>query len=170
MKAKRIYLSPPELTGKEGACINDILMSNWIAPVGSHLGQFEAQISGFTGFKCALAVNSGTSAIHLSLLCHDVKKDDIVLSSSLTFCGAVNPILYIGAKPILIDSNFDDWNIDIALLIRGIESAPKKPKAILITHLFGMPADFEALQKIGEKYGIPIIHDLAEAIGCKVKE
>jgi pyridoxal phosphate-dependent aminotransferase EpsN len=168
VKTERIYLSPPELTGNESAWINDILMSNWIAPVGPHLGQFEEKISRFTGFKYALAVNSGTSAIHLALLCHNIKRDDFVLSSSLTFCGAVNPILYVGAKPILIDSNFNDWNIDPSLLIEGIESAPKKPKAILITHLFGMPADFEQVENIGKRYGIPVIHDLAEAIGCQV--
>lgn len=169
MKTERIYLSPPELTGNESAWINDILMSNWIAPVGPHLGQFEEKISNFTGFKYALAVNSGTSAIHLALLCHNIKKDDYVLSSSLTFCGAVNPILYVGAKPILIDSDFSDWNIDPILLIEGIETAPKKPKAILITHLFGMPADFEKIESIGKRYDIPVIHDLAEAIGCRVE-
>ncbi|MFT7031649.1 MAG: pyridoxal phosphate-dependent aminotransferase EpsN [Cyclobacteriaceae bacterium] len=170
MKTEKIYLSPPELTGKESAWINDILMSNWIAPVGPHLAQFEEKISKFTGFKYALAVNSGTSAIHLSLLCHNIKKNDLVLSSSLTFCGAVNPILYVGAKPILIDSNFNDWNIDSSLLVEGIESAPKKPKAILITHLFGMPADFEKIESIGKRYNIPVIHDLAEAIGCRIND
>lgn len=168
MRQERIYLSPPELTGKENQYIQDILLSNWIAPVGPHLSEFENKIAEYTGFKHALAVNSGTSAIHLALLCHGVSIDDFVISSSLTFCGAVNPILYLGANPILIDSRFEDWNIDPNLLIQGIESSPKKPKAILITHLFGMPSDFKLIESIGKKHGIPIIHDLAEAIGSRV--
>lgn len=170
MKKQRIYLSPPDLTGEEYGHISDILDSNWIAPVGPHLTDFENQIAKFTGFKYALAVNSGTSAIHLALLCHDVKPGDMVVSSTLTFCGAVNPILYLGAKPILVDSSLDDWNIDIRLLEDSIRNADKKPKAILITHLFGMPSDFEIIESIGAKYDIPVIHDMAEALGCRLGE
>ena len=166
MNEKRIYLSPPDLTGKESRYLGEALQSNWIAPIGPHLEQFEQKIADYTGFEYALAVNSGTSAIHLSLLALGVQKDDLVISSTLTFCGAVNPILYIGAQPILVDSSFDDWNIDLALLEEAIASAPQKPKAILATHLFGMPVDFIALSKISKQYDIPVIHDLAEAIGC----
>lgn len=170
MKKERIYLSPPDLTGEEYRHISDILDSNWIAPVGPHLGDFETQIAEFTGFRYVLAVNSGTSAIHLALLCHGVQAGDLVISSTLTFCGAVNPILYLGAKPILVDSSFDDWNIDTTLLEQSIKGAAKKPKAILITHLFGMPANFEAIETIGRKYDIPVVHDMAEALGCRTSE
>ncbi|MFY0651134.1 MAG: aminotransferase class I/II-fold pyridoxal phosphate-dependent enzyme [Cyclobacteriaceae bacterium] len=169
MKRKRVFISPPDLTGEESRFVEDIFSSNWVAPVGPHLAEFEAEIARFTGFKHALAVNSGTSAIHLALLCHGIQADDLVISSSLTFCGAVNPVLYLKARPILIDSNPDDWNIDIELLEKAIVQSQKKPKAILITHLFGMPADFDAIKGLSEKYEIPVIHDLAEALGCKTQ-
>lgn len=160
-------MSPPDLSGNEQHLIEEVMASNWVAPMGPHLDLFEEKIAAHTGFKYALALNSGTSAIHLSLLCHGVGKDDIVISSSLTFCGAVNPILYVGAEPIFVDSSFDDWNLDVALLERSIVASPKKPKAIIVTSLFGMPAKFEVIKKIGQTYGITVIHDLAEAFGCK---
>ncbi|MEQ6118113.1 DegT/DnrJ/EryC1/StrS family aminotransferase [Reichenbachiella sp. MALMAid0571] len=168
MKKEKIYLSPPDLTGKEQLFIEEVLDSNWVAPLGSHLDLFEEKIAEHTGFKYSLAVNSGTSAIHLALLCHGVKKKDVVISSSLTFCGAVNPILYIGARPVFVDSSFDDWNIDVLLLEKSIKSSLKKPKAIVVTSLFGMPAKFDVIKSIGIKHGIPVIHDLAEAFGCQV--
>lgn len=168
MKKGKIYLSPPDLSGNEQHLIEEVLASNWVAPMGLHLDLFEEKIAAHTGFKYALALNSGTSAIHLSLLCHGVGKDDIVISSSLTFCGAVNPILYVGAEPIFVDSSFDDWNLDVALLERSIVASPKKPKAIIVTSLFGMPAKFEVIKKIGKTHGITVIHDLAEAFGCQV--
>ena len=168
MKKEKIYLSPPDLTGKEQHFIEEALASNWVAPLGPHLDLFEEKIAAHTGFKYALALNSGTSSIHLALLCHGVGKDDIVISSSLTFCGAVNPILYVGAEPVFVDSSFDDWNIDVELLEQSIIWSPKKPKAIVVTSLFGMPAKFESIKKIGQTHGIPVIHDLAEAFGCQI--
>jgi len=167
VKKEKIYLSPPDLTGKEQHFVEEVFASNWVAPVGPHLDRFEEKIAAHTGFKYALALNSGTSAIHLSLLCHGIGKDDIVISSSLTFCGAVNPILYVGAEPVFVDSSFDDWNIDVALLERSIEASRKKPKAIIVTSLFGMPAKFDSIKKIGQTHGILVIHDLAEAFGCQ---
>lgn len=168
MKEERIYLSPPDLTGYESNEINDVLESNWIAPIGPHLAEFERLICEHTGFKYALALNSGTSAIHLALICHGIKANDYVISSTLTFCGAVNPILYQNAIPVLIDSSSKDWNLDPELVATAIKKTDPKPKAILATHLFGMPVDIKRLEIIGKQYDIPVIHDMAEAIGARM--
>ncbi len=135
--------------------------------MGPQLGAFEIKVADFTGYRYALGVHSGTAAIHLALLCHGVERDDVVISSTLTFCGAVNPILYLGACPVLVDSSWESWNIDPLLLEKAIDESEKKPKAILITHLFGTPADFDKIHAIGRKHDIPVIHDLAEALGCQ---
>ncbi len=163
----RIYLSPPDLTGTEGKMLQEILASNWIAPFGPHLEQFEQLICQYTGYKYAVALNSATSALHLALLSHNVGVNDVVICSTLTFCAAPNSILYTGAKPVFIDSEVGSWNIDVNLLEQYLKQCKSIPKAIIVTHIYGMPADIQSIEALAEQYGFAIIHDLAESIGAK---
>lgn len=164
---ERIYLSPPYQSGEELRAFEQVLNSNWLAPVGPDLEKFEDEICKATGFKYAVATSSGTAALHLALRMLGVSTDDVVLSSDLTFAGAVNPILYQGAKPVFIDAELDAWNIDPQLVAANLVNY--KAKAIIATHLYGMPADVMQLEKIGANYGIPLIHDLAECLVGKVQ-
>tara|TARA_B100002019_G_C21226558_1_gene577677 strand:+ start:276 stop:1388 length:1113 start_codon:yes stop_codon:yes gene_type:complete len=166
---KRIYLSPPHMSGKELDYIKEAFEQNWIAPIGPQLNKFEEEVIKYTGSKYAIAVSSGTAGIHLALKALGVGKGDYVLCSSLTFIGTVNPIIYCGAEPILIDSEEGSWNMDPLLLEKAIlESTQingKKPKAIIPVHMFGIPCDMESIKKLSDEYDIPIIEDAAESLG-----
>jgi dTDP-4-amino-4,6-dideoxygalactose transaminase len=166
----KIYLSPPYINKNEKKNVLKALESNWIAPIGPFVDKFESKISLLTKRKYVLALNSGTSAIHLALKCLGVKKKDIVLCQSLTFAGSAFPILYEYCKPIFIDSELESWNIDHIQLeksIKKLKKINKTPKAIIAVHLFGMPYNVEKISKISKKYKIPVIEDAAEALGSK---
>ena len=145
---------------------------NWIAPAGPHLDRFEDGISKFSnGYEVAV-LSSGTAAIHLSLILLGIKKNDVVLCSSFTFSASVNPVIYQGATPVFIDSEPETWNMDPILLEDAINNYIKigrKPKAIILVHLYGYPAKLDQFLEISNKYNIPIIEDAAEAIGSKYK-
>jgi dTDP-4-amino-4,6-dideoxygalactose transaminase len=163
----KIWLSPPHMNGAEKKYVDEAFELNWIAPGGSNTKAFEELLSHYTGCY-AHAVNSGTSALHLALCVLDIKADDIVFCQSLTFAASAFPILYMGATPVFIDSEIQTWNIDPYLLEEALELYEKKgklPKAIIITHIYGMPADMNLIQLIAAKYNVPIIEDAAEAIG-----
>lgn len=166
---KRIYLSPPHMTGEEMLYIQDAISSNWVAPVGPHLDAFESEIAGVLGVNDAVAVNSGTSAIHLALLVTGVKPGDEVICPTLTFCATANPIVYCGAIPVFVDSEPETWNIDPVLMeeaiVDRIGKTGKKPAAIIVVHLYGMPANMDDILSIAEKYKIPVVEDAAEALG-----
>src|SRR5690606_14228649 len=132
--SQRIYLSPPHLSGEEIARVQQAFTDNWIAPMGPHLAEFEQQFCAYTGAKHAVALASGTAAIHLSLLAIGVQADDEVLVSTLTFAGSVNPILYVGAKPTFIDCEPCSWNMDPNLLenvLKARARTGKLPKAVI---------------------------------------
>jgi dTDP-4-amino-4,6-dideoxygalactose transaminase len=169
---KRIYLSPPHMGGNEMKYVQEAFDTNWIAPLGPNVDGFELELSNYTGINHVAALSTGTAAIHLALLLLGVKKDDEVLVSSFTFSGSVNPIIYCGANPVFIDSERLTWNMDPVLLEKAIVSRMKAgttPKAIILVHLYGMPAQIEEIIRISEKYNIPIIEDAAEALGSKYK-
>jgi len=154
--------------GEELKFINEAFDTNWIAPLGPHVNNFEKDLSEYTGVKYAAALSAGTSAIHLALIILGVKKDDEVICQSFTFSASANPIVYQGAVPVFIDSEKETWNMDPSLLEEAIKdriSKGKKPKAIIFVHLYGMPAKVEAIKMIADTYGISLIEDAAEALG-----
>jgi dTDP-4-amino-4,6-dideoxygalactose transaminase len=167
-KTDRIYLSPPHMTGEELKKVKEVFESNWISPAGPHIEEFENLLSTWSGMPYTAALSSGTAAIHLALLILGVGKDDEVICSTFTFAGSCNPIMYVGAKPVFIDSEETSWNLDPDLLEEAIKdrmSKGKKPKAIIVVHLYGMPANMNRITKIAAEYEIPIIEDAAEALG-----
>lgn len=172
MEEKRIYLSSPHMSGDEQKYIREAFEQNWIAPLGPNVNNFEKDVADYCGVADAAALSSGTAAIHLALIMLGVKPGDEVITSSFTFSGTVNPIAYQGATPIFIDSEPGTWNMDPTLLeeaIRDRFSKGRKPRAIIPVHLYGMPANMEAINTIAKKYDIPIIEDAAEALGSEYK-
>ena len=171
-KDNKIWLSPPHISKNERKYVDEAFEQNWIAPVGPHINRFEDELSKVSeGFDVAV-LSSGTAAIHLALVLLGVKNDDHVICSSFTFSASVNPIVYLGASPIFIDSEKDTWNMDPSLLEQAIVNQiniNKKPKAIILVHLYGYPSKIEEIISISKKYDIPIIEDAAEALGSKYK-
>ena len=171
-KNKRIYLSSPHMSGREMAYINEAFDTNWIAPLGPNVNNFEADLVRYTGCGYVAALSSGTAAIHLALILLGVGPGDEVIVPSFTFSATVNPIVYQGAVPVFIDSEKETWNMDPELLEKAIKdkrqrAKNKSIKAIIVVHLYGMPANMDDIMAVAEKYGIPVIEDAAEALGSK---
>jgi len=167
-KNKKIWLSPPHMGGAEQQYVKEAFDTNWIAPVGPHITTFEQNLSEISLNYNIAALSSGTAAIHLALILLDINHVDDVICSSFTFSASVNPIKYLDANPILIDSEPDSWNMCPELLELAIKegiSANKKPKAIIMVHLYGMPAKIDQIMHIANSYDIPVIEDAAEALG-----
>jgi dTDP-4-amino-4,6-dideoxygalactose transaminase len=166
----RIWLSPPDVGAREQEMVADAFRSNWIAPLGPHVDGFEAELCEVTGAKYAAALSSGTAAIHIALILLGVERDDVVICQDLTFSGTVNPIVYLGARPVFIDSEKETWNMDPELLreaVRDSIARGKKPKAIIPVHLYGMPAKMHEVNAIAREFGMPVIEDAAEALGSR---
>ena len=163
----RIFLSPPHMSGKEQQYINQVFKSNYIAPLGEFVDRFEQSVCAYTGSRYALATNTATAALHLALRVLGVGEDDYVLASSFTFIGSVNAILYQNAKPIFVDSD-DSWNLSPELLKQAIDEAPKKPKALIVTHLYGQMAKIDEIVDICHNEGIYVIEDAAESLGASL--
>jgi dTDP-4-amino-4,6-dideoxygalactose transaminase len=169
---KKIYLSPPHLTGQEIKFINEALETNWISPFGSNINSFEEQLEKYFGVKDVALVNSATAAIHLALLVSGIGPGDEVICPSLNFAGSVNPVFYVQAKPVFIDSDPSNYNIDPGLIEEAIISrkkAGKMPKAIIIVHLYGMPASVDSILEIANRYGLIVIDNAADALGSRYK-
>lgn len=165
---KRIYLSPPHMSGQEQEYIKEAFESNWIAPLGPHVNAFEEEMAEKVGCRKALALSAGTAALHLALRLLGVGQGDYVFCSSLTFIGSVNPILYQGAVPVFIDSDPDNWNMSPVALEKAFKWAEQSgtmPKAVVIVDLYGQSADYEPLLAICNRYGVPVLEDAAEALG-----
>lgn len=168
----KIWLSSPHMGGNEMKYIQEAFKTNWIAPLGPNVNGFENELAEYLKINHVAALTSGTAAIHLSLVILGVKPGDEVISSSFTFSATVNPIAYLGAVPVLIDSEEDSWNMDPELLERAIIdrlAIGKKPKAIIAVHLYGMPAKITEIINIAKKFEIPVIEDAAEALGSTYK-
>ena len=168
----KIWLSSPHMGGTEQQYVKLAFDENWIATLGPNVNGFEEDLKKYLNTNAVAALNSGTGAIHLALILLGVENGDEVLCSSFTFCASVNPICYLGAVPILIDSERDTWNCDPQLLEEAIEdriAKGKKPKAFILVHLYGMPAKMDKIVSICQKYSISLIEDTAEALGSTYK-
>jgi dTDP-4-amino-4,6-dideoxygalactose transaminase len=167
---KKVWLLTPDIGEDERRFVNEAFDSNWVAPLGPNVNLFEEELSNHFHNSNVHIVNSGTSAIHLALKSLNVKEGDIVLCQSFTFAGSAFPILYEKAVPVFIDSEKDTWNLDPNLLEDAILYYQKKnikPAAIIVVHLYGMPAKMNEIISISKKYEIPIIEDAAEAMGSE---
>lgn len=173
--ARRILLSAPHLSGMEKRFLNETLESGWIAPAGENLAAFEGKVTGTLGVPgmFGVAVNSGTAAIHLALRQLGIGQGDEVICQAFTFIASVSPAIYLGAKPVFVDSEADTWNLspkflEIALKAR-LEATGKLPKAIVLVHLYGMPAKIDEILEVANRYGVPVVEDAAEALGATYK-
>lgn len=169
----RIWLSSPHMGGGEQKYVQEAFDTNWIAPLGPNVTNFESDIEEYLGNTSKVAcLSSGTAAIHLALILAGVKNNDEVICQSMTFSASANPILYLGAKPIFIDSEKETWNMCPMTLEQAIKdriSKGQKPKAIIVVHLYGMPAKIDKIVKIAKTYEIALIEDAAESLGSMYK-
>lgn len=169
----KIWLSSPHMGGNELKYINEAFDENWVAPLGPNVNGFESDLEQFLGENAKVAVlSAGTAALHLALIECGVQHADEVICQSMTFSASANPIAYCGAVPIFIDSEADTWNMCPKALKEAIEDRiqkGKKPKAIIVVHLYGMPAKMDEIAAIAAEYQIPIIEDAAEALGSTYK-
>lgn len=173
MNKKRIYLSSPHMGDKEFEFVKEAFETNWIAPVGPHVDMFEKEFCEATGARYATAVSSGSAAIHLALILLGIRAGDEVICSTLTFAASANPIIYQGATPVFIDSEPVTWNMDCNCLedaIRDRIRKGKRPKAVIIVHLYGQSANMNPIMNLCNQYNIPLIEDAAESLGAYYKE
>lgn len=166
MHPNRLFLSPPHMSGREQEYIGQAFESNYIAPLGPMVDQFEESIRDLTKAPNALALSTATAALHLALRVLGIGAGDIVLASSFTFIGSIAPILYQNATPFFIDSDTQSWNLDPLLLEEAIRKAPKKPKALILTHLYGQCAELDRIIEICKTHHIFLIEDAAESLGA----
>ena len=168
----RIWLSSPDVGPFEREALLAAFDSGWIAPAGPEIAGFESDMSEFIGWEGAVAVSSGTSALHLALLNAGIERGDVVLASTFTFVATVNAIAYCGAEPVLIDASKDTWNLSPELLRAAVERSlkiGKRPKAVVMVDLYGQCADADAIRSICHEYEIVLIEDAAEAVGSTYK-
>ncbi len=184
MSTSKLYLSSPHMGGTEQKYVNEAFDTNWVAPLGPNVDNFEKDLCQFTGAKHAAALSAGTAALHLALILSDVNQDDLVICQSFTFSASANPITYQGAIPVFVDSEEETWNMCPVQLEKAIKACisgeieikgkgkiePKKPKAIIPVHLYGMPAKMDEIMAIANKYDIPVIEDAAESLGSTYKD
>jgi dTDP-4-amino-4,6-dideoxygalactose transaminase len=170
---ERLYLSSPHMGELEREFVSQAFDTNWIAPLGPHVEQFEREFAELVGVGHAAALSSGTAALHLAMRLLGVGHDDEVLVSTLTFAASVNPILYEGARPVFIDSERVSWNMDPELLaeeLRRRARAGRLPRAVVLVHLYGQSADIDPILAACREYNVPLVEDAAEALGARYKE
>ncbi len=168
----RLYLSPPHIGPDELAFVTEAFETNWVAPIGPHVDAFEREFAEHVGSKHAVAVSSGTAALHLALRLAGVERGDEVLVSDLTFCASVNPILYEGGVPVFVDSERVSWNLDPNLVedaLKARAASGRQAKALVAVHLYGQTADLDPLVELCERYGVTMVEDAAEALGATYK-
>jgi pyridoxal phosphate-dependent aminotransferase EpsN len=166
---ERVFLSAPDVSGREIEYIAQAIDDNWIGPLGPFVERFESELAGVTGVRRVLGLSSGTSAIHLALDVLGVERGDLVMASTFTFVGSVAPLRTVGADPWFVDSDLASWNMDPELLERAIAQARRKgrmPKAVIVVDIVGQCADYDPIRAICDAEGIPIIEDAAEALGA----
>jgi dTDP-4-amino-4,6-dideoxygalactose transaminase len=169
MTNDKIWLSSPHMGGNEQQYVNEAFESNWVAPLGPNVNGFETDISNYLSKQDEIytaALTSGTAALHLALKILGIGVKDVVMVQSFTFCGTTNPVSYLGAELVFIDSEIDTWNMCPFALQEALENYKNRSiKAIIPVHLYGMPAKMNEIQKIADQYGVPVIEDAAEALG-----
>ena len=171
-KNKRIYLASPHIGILERVFVKEAFDTNWVAPLGSNVNNFEKEIAEYVGIKYASALSSGTSAIHLAIKLLGIKPGDIVFCSSLTFAASCNPIIYEGAEPVFIDSEYESLNMSPVALRKAFEvysAKGKLPKAVIVVHLYGQSANMDEIMAICNSYNVPVIEDAAESLGATYK-
>jgi dTDP-4-amino-4,6-dideoxygalactose transaminase len=165
----RIYLSPPDVGDLERKLLTEAFDSNWIAPVGPDLDAFEAQVADLVGVRHAVALSSGTAALHLALISAGVHRGDTVLVPSFTFAASANAVMYLGARPIFLDSTPDTWNVDPGLVAEELRNRAIRgqlPRAVIAVDMYGQCADYDVLLTACDRYGVALIEDAAEALGA----
>jgi len=168
----RIYLSPPHMGNMERELLLEAFDSNWIAPLGPHVDAFEREFCKTIGVSHSVALSSGTAALHLAMILLGVSAGDEVLVSSFTFVATVNAVTYVGATPVLIDSDDISWNMDPMLLKEELEDCARRgklPKAVIVVDLYGQCADYDSINPICDRFKVPIVEDAAEALGATYK-
>ena len=168
---KRIYLASPHMSdeGYEMQYVQEAFDTNWVAPLGPNVNEFEKELAAKVGSKHAAAMTSGTGAIHLALKAAGVGEGDIVFCPTLTFSATANPIIYQNATPVFIDSDYETWNMDPKALEAAFEKYGDKVKAVLVVHLYGLSADMDRIMEICSKYDVTVIEDAAESLGAYYK-
>ncbi|MFI3175880.1 MAG: aminotransferase class I/II-fold pyridoxal phosphate-dependent enzyme [Eubacteriales bacterium] len=164
----RIFLSSPTMNGAEQQYIQEAFDTNWVAPLGTNVNEFEKELAQYVGSGYGAALSAGTAAIHLALKLSDVQQGDFVFVSTLTFSATCNPIVYEKANPVFIDSEPDTWNMSPEALEKAFLAYPK-PKAVILVHLYGTPAKLDEIMAICEKHQVPLIEDAAESLGATYK-
>ena len=169
---KKIFLASPHMGGMEEMFVKQAFETNWIAPLGPNVNEFEKEIAEYVGVKDGAALISGTSAIHMALKALGIKNGDRVFCSSLTFVASCNPIIYENGEPVFIDSEINSWNMSPIALEKAFvqaKSENKMPVVVIVVHLYGQSADMDKIIEICEKYNTPIIEDAAESLGATYK-
>jgi dTDP-4-amino-4,6-dideoxygalactose transaminase len=169
MDDTRIFLSPPDVSEVERKLLLEAFDSNWVAPVGPDLDAFEAQVAELVGVRHAIALASGTAALHLALVAAGVRRGDTVLVPSFTFAATANAVMYLGARPVFLDSTPQSWNVDpelVAQELRVRASAGQLPRAVVAVDMYGQCADYRPLLDACDRYDVPLIEDAAEALGA----
>lgn len=165
----RIHLSPPHIGALEQRYVAEAFASNWVAPAGPHLTAFEREICAMTGARAAVAVSSGTAALHLAVRLVGTRPGDEILCSTFTFVASANPILYEGARPVFLDAEETSWNLDPVLLAETLAERARRgrrPRAILVADIYGQCARWDEILAVAESHGVPVIEDAAEAVGA----
>lgn len=169
---ERIFLSPPHLGGLERELLLEAIDSNWVAPLGPFVDRFESETAARVHVAHAAALSSGTAALHLALLILGVGRGDRVICSTFTFAASANPIVYLGAEPVFIDSDRESWNMDPDLLREELQACAREgrlPKAVIVVDLYGQCADYDRISAICDEFGVPLVEDAAEALGASYK-
>lgn len=168
---KKIWLASPHMSkeGYEQQYVQEAFDTNWVAPLGPNVNEFENELALKVGSKHAAALTSGTGAIHLALKAAGVGEGDIVLCPTLTFSASANPIIYQNATPVFIDSNYETWNMDPNALKEAFEKYGERVKAVIVVHLYGFSADMDKIMEICDQHNVPVIEDAAESLGAYYK-
>lgn len=171
-RTERIFLSPPHMSGQEQVMVNEAFAMNYIAPVGPMLERFEQDVCAYTGFQHAVAVASGTAAMHLAMRHMNIGPGDIILASTLTFIGSISPATLQGAELVFVDSARDSWNMDVNLLADELKRMDKmgiRPKAVVPTDIYGQCCNMPELISLCQKYEVPLLCDSAESLGARYR-
>ena len=168
---KKIWLASPHMSkeGYEQQYVQEAFDTNWVAPLGPNVNEFENELALKVGSQHAAALTSGTGAIHLALKAAGVGEGDIVLCPTLTFSASANPIIYQNATPVFIDSNYETWNMNPKALKKAFEKYGERVKAVIVVHLYGFSADMDKIMEICNQYNVPVIEDAAESLGAYYK-
>jgi len=168
--SERIWLSTPTMHGEEQGFVKEAFDTNWVAPLGENVNEFEKEMASFVGVKAAAAMTAGTHALHLSVKLAGIKEGDVVICSDLTFAATVNPVSYENGTQVFVDSERDTWNMDPAALEIALQKYDGRVKAVMLAHLYGTPAKLDEIKALCDKYGVILIEDAAESLSATYKK